>query len=84
MNAQDELERFGRDLKYYNEHYEELLARHAERWVGIYNQRVVATAKDIDSLIDLLKEKGFAPGWVFCEYLTNVRREWILSASPSP
>lgn len=71
MQAQQELERYTQDRLWFEQHHDELLQRYPERWVGIYNQQVVAAAKDLGRFIRQIKTKGIPPGDVYREYLTE-------------
>jgi hypothetical protein len=71
MQVQQELERFTRDMRYVDEHRQELLGRYPERWIAVYNQQVVGVAKDPKRLVRQLERKGISSGQVFREYLTE-------------
>ena len=81
MQVEQDLERFGADGDYLQEHREELLRQHPDRWVAVYNLQAVAVAKDIKRLIRQLKRKGVKPGRAYCKYLTENEPILILSAS---
>ena len=66
-----ELERFGRDTRYFNDHYEELLNRYTERWVAILDEQVVGAAAEFRELLDHLKENGIPIEHAFIQYLTK-------------
>lgn len=82
MTVNEELARFERDGDYLDQHYEELLEQYPEQWVAIYNQRVVAHAKDIWELVRQVREGGIPPGDIFQSYLTKNPPEWILLGTP--
>jgi hypothetical protein len=71
MRAPAELERFTRDMLYFDEHRPELLRRHPERWIAVYDQRVVGVARDPEALIRQLERQGIPPGQAFRQYLTE-------------
>ena len=75
---QADLDRFTRDMLYFDEHREELLRQHPERWVAVYHQQVVGAAKDLERLIRQLERKGIPPGRVFRDYLTDKETLLIL------
>lgn len=81
MDIQQELERSSKDLEYFAAHRQELLKEHTEQWVAIYNQQVVAAAKDVKRLIKHLEKKGIPPGHVVRQYLTGNEDIWILAAT---
>lgn len=76
----EELERFGQDAQYFQEHREELLARYPDRWVAVYHQQVVGAAKRQPRLIAQLERKSIPPGRVYREYLSTKEELWILPA----
>ena len=80
VQVKEELQRFGADIEYLQEHREELLGRYPERWVAVYNLQVVAAARDIKTLIRKLDRKGVPPEHTYCEYLTDNEPLLILSA----
>ena len=69
--VQAEMERFRKDASYYEEHREELLKEYPDRWVAIYNEQFVGTAKDLNRLITQLQKKGIPQGRAFVEYVTE-------------
>jgi hypothetical protein len=78
--VQQEIERFEADGDYVQEHREELLRQHPERWVAVYNLQVVAVARNISTLVRQLKRKGIPPGHAYRAYLTENEPFLILSA----
>jgi hypothetical protein len=79
---QRDLERYRKDALYFDRHREELLQRYPDRWVAIYNQEVVGTAKDLERLIHQLEKKGLSPGQVYRGHLSTTEELLILSAHP--
>jgi hypothetical protein len=71
MQVQQELERFNEDMSYFEAHRQELLAQYPDRWVAIYDNRVVGTAKDLPRLMAQLEHQGLPTGRVFVEYVTG-------------
>ena len=79
MQVQEELQRHRQDALYFQQHRQELLTRYPEHWLAIYNQQVVAAAKDHKRLLRQLERKGIPPGRVFREYLTDEEDLLILA-----
>lgn len=52
-----ELERFKRDIDYYESHREELLKQYPEQWVAIFNEQVAGADTDFDRLLTVLDER---------------------------
>jgi len=71
MQVQQELERFRADVAYFDEHRRELSEQHPQRWVAIYNQKVVGAAKDLERLIKQLERKGIPRGRAFVDYASE-------------
>jgi len=69
--VQAEMERFRKDASYYEERREELLKKYPDRWVAIYNEQVVGTAKDLNRLITQLQKKEIPQGRAFVEFVTE-------------
>jgi hypothetical protein len=70
MQAQQELDQFSADMAYFDAHRDELLARFPERWVAVYRNRVVGTAKQLPQLMAQLDRKRMPRGSVFVDYVT--------------
>jgi uncharacterized protein DUF5678 len=66
-----ELKRFDDDVHWFDAHRAELLQRYADRWIAVYQQQVVGTAKHLKRLLAELRRKDLATGEVFIEYLTQ-------------
>ena len=64
------LRRFQQDAEYFESHHEELLARHAEERVAVYDE-VVGTAPELDDLLAALRERGIPTGRAFVESVTS-------------
>ncbi len=65
------LQRFQRDIDYYETHREELLNRYPEQWVAIFNEQVVDTAPTVEQVLRGLRAKGVPPGQGLVEHLTR-------------
>lgn len=76
---QVELERFQREVDYYETHREELLARYPEQWVAIFNGEVAAADPDVDRLLELLEERHIPKEKAFVERVTDRDDLLILS-----
>ena len=55
---QAELERFHRDVLYFEAHQEQLLAQYPEQWVAIFDEHVVGADPDVDRLLAAVRERG--------------------------
>lgn len=71
QQIQEDLDRFGRDAEYFDQHRQELLQQYPEHWVAVYHQEVVGAAADPKRLVKQLERKGIPPGRVFRGYVTD-------------
>jgi hypothetical protein len=74
--AEKELERFKQDVAYYESHREELLEKHPEQWVAIFNRNVVGVAPDLEVLLHNLEKQGLSTAQALVKHVT--RREDVL------
>lgn len=70
MQAQQELERYRNDALYFEGHRQTLLRQHPERWIAVYDQRVVGIAKRLPQLIKQLDKLGLPRRRVFIEHVS--------------
>jgi hypothetical protein len=68
---QAELQRFHRDVLYYEAHQDELLEQFAEQWVAVYNEEVVAARPDFEKLLDEVEARGVPVGCVYTHWVTK-------------
>ncbi len=80
QERQRELQRFQRDIDYYQAHQEELLRQYPEQWVAIFNEHVVGTAPELDQLLTEVKQKGVPVGRSLVEHVTTKDDLLILPA----
>ncbi len=74
-----EIDRFKRDMDYYETHREELLEQHPEQWVAIFNQEVVGAGADFDRVLDDLKQRDIPTAHTYIQYVTCKDEILILS-----
>ena len=77
---QADLRRFRRDVDYYAEHRDELLARHPEMWVAIFDRELVGVAGDPRALVAALKERRIPAGQALVKHLTHKHDLLVLPA----
>ena len=70
MQVEQELDRFQDDMVYFDRHRQEILKQYPEKWVAIYNHKVVGVAKALPRLIAQLERKGVR-GKAFVDYVTE-------------
>lgn len=78
--VQVELRGFQQETRYYEEHYEELLAEYPEQWVAIFNQKVVGASPDYDQLLADLEGAGVPIDRTLFKFLAREDELWILTA----
>jgi hypothetical protein len=79
MNEQRaELQRFQRDIDYFESHQQELLRQHPEQWVAILDERVVGTSADADELLERLDQQGVPLEKALVKHLTTQEEVFIL------
>jgi len=81
MPVQEELERYRMDALYFEQHRQDLLHRYPERWIAVYNQEVVATARRLPQLLQQLENRGLPRAQVFIEH---VSAKEVLLILPAP
>lgn len=74
----EETKRFRRDVEYFDQHRRELIVQYPDRWVAVYEGRVVGAAKDIKRLAKQLEGKGIPRGRAFVDYTTERDEPLIL------
>lgn len=79
MQVERGIEHYRADALYFEAHRQELLRQYDDHWVAVYDQRVVATAREHSELLDQLDRQGFPRGEVFIEYLSAKEDLLILS-----
>lgn len=71
-----ELDRFQRDIDYFQAHQEELFDQYPEQWVAIFDEQVVGADPDFDKLLADLRQRSVPVEKAFVEHLT--RHEVVL------
>lgn len=72
------LQRFQRDIDYYESHRAELLDRYPEQWVVIFNEQVAGTDHDVERLLARLEEQGTPLESALIKRLTTKEELFIL------
>ena len=57
-SAEARIEGHGRDIEYYEAHYQELFAQYPDQWIAILNQEVIGASDDAFELVAELKAGG--------------------------
>ena len=72
------LQRFQRDIDYYEACHEELLNRYPEQWVAIFDEQVAGTDHDVERLLAQLEEQGTPLDRALIKRLTTKEELFIL------
>jgi|SRR3989344_6978030 len=68
-----------RDNNFIEKNYAKLLTRYPDRFVAVFQGRVVGSSKNIRRLRKSLLRKGIDPGWCAVGFLPTTPRTWILA-----
>ncbi len=72
------MERRAADRAYLDEHWIELLQEYPESWVAVHNKAVVRVERDLEKLIEDLKETGVDLRSVVIDYLSTRPLQMLL------
>ena len=78
VDLQADREHFQNDIDYYYAHFDELLAQHPDEWIVIFDEEVVGTGRDLEGLLNDLREKGIPPELAVVKYPASALETWIL------
>lgn len=70
--------RHGRDVEFFEYHREELLEKHPDEWVAVYDVEVVDTGKDFLTLLSRLEEKGIPTSEAVIHFMDTDPKPFIL------
>lgn len=73
------LERYHRDVIWFDAHRDELREKYLDCWVSVYHGKVVGVGSDLDELLSELRAKGYCPGEIAYEFMSadNKPRYWV-------
>ena len=72
MMAMDQgAQRFQNDAFYVRDRWEELLQQFPDRWIAVYGQKVVTTARTHKELVAKLRRKGVPPAEAYTKFLAT-------------
>jgi len=70
--------RHRRDVEFFEYHHKELLEKYPDKWVAVYDVKVVDTDKDFLVLLARLKEKGIPTNKPIIHFMDTDPKPWIL------
>ncbi len=74
------IEGHGRDVDYYEAHYQDLLAQYPDQWIAIMDQEVVGAADDAFKLVAELKARGIPANEVLRRHMGTGSELLILAS----
>jgi hypothetical protein len=72
------MRKFEEDSDFFFEMETELLAKHPDRWVGVYNKTVLAVEDSLEAVLDELRRLGVPTGQAVIEFLCSNPPKMIL------
>jgi hypothetical protein len=69
---------FNEDFQWFLRSREQLLPKYEDKWVAIYNKKVLDSDKNLTTLVKRLKTKGFKPEQMLIQFLSKKPIEAIL------
>lgn len=79
QDKQADLARFTADAKWFDIHYDELLAEYPDQWVGIYHKKVVGASPDCEALIVKLNASGQPVDRIYFNFLPTKPTLWAFT-----
>jgi len=73
-----ELRSFSHAARLLSSDHPRLIEKYPQKWVGIYDGKVQATATSFSALVTKLKKKGTAPNEAIIRYIDTSGRKLIL------
>lgn len=69
---------FNADFQWLLRSREELLLKYEDKWVAIYDKKVLDSDENLTTLVKRLKDKGFQPEQILVQFLSKEPIEAIL------
>ena len=79
-SAEARIEGHGRDVDYYEAHYQDLLAQYPDQWIAILNQKVVGASCDAFKLMSELEAGGIPANEVLRRHMSKESGLLILAS----
>lgn len=71
-------DRMQKDLTFLSESRDRLIKKHAEQWVAIHNQELIAHASNVHELLSKVSRQNIPIGEVVIDFLTDKKRALVL------
>jgi hypothetical protein len=79
MNKELEMLReIERNIKIFNEMYEEIREKHKGKWIVIKNKKIVIAANNLDKIYKTIKKRGINIDGALIEYIPKSDEVWII------
>ena len=75
-----EFEQFKKNITFYDENKKKISRKFPEMWIGVSNQSVVGTARDLSDLITKLENKGIDPSATYIQFATRKKFPLVLAS----
>jgi hypothetical protein len=77
--VRQQLESFERSMEFFFSERERLLDAYENQWVAVFDGRVVANGRSLDSVLKMLKKMGVPPEEAFIQRVDREEQTLILS-----
>ena len=68
------------DVQFLEAHWDELLEQYPDKWIAIWDKKVVASAESESGLIPQLRTKGLQSSGALIQEMETDPKLWILTA----
>ena len=75
---QANLERYHKDVLWFDAHLEELHAKFPDHWIGVYKEQMAGASPDLDELLVDLKARGYPLNIMFFDFVHSEPQSWVL------
>ena len=80
QDKQANLERFHANVVWFDSHYDELLAKYPDQWVGICDEKVIGASPDLENLMVKMKANNQPLKHTFFDFLDSKQTIWAFAA----
>jgi len=72
------LEQRDKSNEFINENYDELIKKFSNKFIAVKDQKVIASGKDFEKVIEQIKKKGLDPSLAIIRFIFKKGHEFIL------
>lgn len=73
-----DINQFKRDALFLEKHRDELVSKHPNKWIAVYNRRVQVVDSNLTKLLKILDQKGLPRGQTVVEFLSTEKKLLIV------